>query len=144
MCPYPFSDERPAFRYSHLDFSSDLINDHELASRLPKVSAIPSIQPGPQLFLPLLEGPNGPKVLADYLYTDEPILSLHITSFQDATLVALKWPHTMDVKALSGIVTGWMACLNNQDPPHFIGYRENPLENFGTQPVKEPHPLKGV
>jgi hypothetical protein len=125
-------------RYSRVDFDID-IDEHPLASQLPKATDDPSIHPGPPHFLPLAVGPGVPKTIDDYLRSDEPQLTLHIVTFTDATLVTLVWPHTLsDCMGMQGLVTAWHLVLQGRetDVPPLKGIHEHPLASVG---VKEPY-----
>lgn len=46
-----------------------------------------------------------PTTIKELISQDTPQLRLHITSFKDATLVALSWPHTlMDAKGYQALL----------------------------------------
>ena len=84
------------------------IEDHPLAKTLPKATESPSIQADPGSFRAFGARENAPETLEDFLTTDMPQMSLHITSFNDATLVGLSWPHTlMDVMGQQALLNAW-------------------------------------
>ena len=59
-----------------------------------------------------------PKALRDWIYTDTPILSLHVTSFSDATCVGLGVSHTIaDAGAARIMVSAWDQVLAGKSPP---------------------------
>jgi hypothetical protein len=106
------------------------IEDHPLAKSLPKATEAPSIQPGPQVFRAFAACEDAPEKLEDFIYQDIPQLSLHITSFNDATLVALLWPHTlMDVMGQQALLHGWSLVLAGRESevPPMLGAREDAL-----------------
>lgn len=106
------------------------INDHPLAKTLPKATEGPSIQPGPPGFRAFAAREDAPAALEDFLYQDTPQLSLHITSFNDATLVALSWPHTlMDVMGQQALLRGWSLVLAGREleVPPMLGAREDAI-----------------
>lgn len=48
------------------------------------------------------------------------MLSLHVITFIDATLVSVNWNHTMsDLGGFTAILKGWVACLAGKEPPEF-------------------------
>ncbi|KFA81220.1 hypothetical protein S40288_07880 [Stachybotrys chartarum IBT 40288] len=127
--PRPFSAERPAVSYSHQALAMD-IDEHPLARTLPKVTEGPSIQAGPPEFRAFAAREDAPAVLEDFLYQDTSQLSLHITSFNNATLVALSWPHTlMDVMGQKTLLHGWSLVLAGQESkvPPLLGAREDAI-----------------
>jgi hypothetical protein len=98
----------------------------------------PSIGPNPVEFRPLARRPDAPKKLDDYLYSDEPQLSLHIVSFKDATLVSVTWPHTFfDAMGLSALFGAWTSVLCGQEDqvPPLYGFDADPLADLGASPT---------
>jgi hypothetical protein len=128
--PEKFTKDRPAVGYSHVTFNSS-IGSHPLASQLPKETEGPSIQLGSDKFSSLAMREGAPSKLDDYLYSDEPLLALHIVSFLDATLVTISWSHVVsDGMGLRTLVGSWCQVLaGNEDAvPTFAGAREDPLD----------------
>lgn len=106
------------------------IADHPLAKTLPKPTEGPSVQPGPPGFRSFAARQEAPTTLDDFIYTDNPQLSLHITSFQDATLLGLSFPHTaMDVMGQQALLRSWCLVLAGceSDVPPVLGAREDPI-----------------
>lgn len=121
--------ERPAVFYTHQSLAMD-IEDHPLAKTLPKATKAPSIQPGPPGFRVFAAREDAPATLEDFIYQDIPQLSLHITSFNDATLVALSWPHTlMDVMGQQALLRGWSLVLAGRESevPRMLGACEDAI-----------------
>ena len=108
------------------------IEDHPLGRRLPKPNnkGAVSIHDDPTNFRLFAAREDHPETLDDYLYHDTPILSLHITSLNDATLVALAWPHCiMDVLGQQALLKGWclvMAGRESELPP-LLGARQDTM-----------------
>jgi hypothetical protein len=63
-----------------------------LASRMPRVTDAPVRQNTADEFIEFCLDPEAPKTAADYFNKDEPLLSLRIISFQDATIICVLWP----------------------------------------------------
>jgi hypothetical protein len=125
-------------RYSVADFLTG-IDEHPVASKLPKATDIPSINPGPPRFLQHMVPPGVPKTINDYIQSDEPQLALHIVTFTDATLVTLIWPHTLsDCMGMQGLMSAWNLILEDREAevPPLKGVYEHPLATVG---VKEPY-----
>jgi hypothetical protein len=104
------------------------IEQHPQAKRLPKATTDASIQAGPQDFRTFAARGDAPSTLEDFTHSDLPQLSLHITSFTDATLVGLSWPHTlMDVMGQSALLQAWSLVLAGRDSevPKLLGARED-------------------
>ncbi|KAI5864856.1 hypothetical protein GGS23DRAFT_466593 [Durotheca rogersii] len=140
--PEAFSENRPAFAYSHSTHDVGIAS-HPLASRLPRPTAKPTVLDDPSEFGPLLRRWGAPQTILDYLTTDAPQLSLHIVSFTDATIVTLSWPHTLlDAIGRKELLAAWTATLEGREddvkPLHGV-YRD-PLESLGANP-KEPYVL---
>lgn len=77
--------------------------------------------------------------MQDYIYRDEPQLSLHIVSFDDATLVSLTWLHTLwDGIGRHELLTAWTAILEGRDDDVkvFHGFDTDPLEELGKNPTE--------
>lgn len=116
------------------------IEDHPLAKTLPKATKAPSIQSGPQAFRTFAARENAPETLEDFVYTDTPQLSLFITSFNNATLVALSWPHTlMDVMGQQALLHGWSLVLAGRESevPPMLGAREDAICAAVDAPVEK-------
>jgi len=104
------------------------IRNHPQAKKLPKATANASIQPGPQDFRTFAAREDAPATLEDFINSDAPQLSLHITSFADATLVALSWPHTlMDVMGQKALLHAWSLVLAGRESevPELLGANED-------------------
>ncbi|KFY23515.1 hypothetical protein V493_05814 [Pseudogymnoascus sp. VKM F-4281 (FW-2241)] len=127
--PSAFTPEHPAVSYSHTEIPC-AIADHPLGSTLPAPTPTASLQRGAHEFREFEARADAPKTLEDYLNSDAPQLALHITSFDDATLVALTWPHTlMDVMGQQALLRAWSLVLAGRegDVPALLGAREDVL-----------------
>ncbi|KAI1358084.1 hypothetical protein F5Y08DRAFT_127794 [Xylaria arbuscula] len=134
--PEKFDEERRAFGYSHAKYEVK-IGEHPLASRLPRASSKPAIVGNPEEFRSLMRREDAPKCIEDYLYRDEGQLSLHIVSFEDATLVSLGWPHTfLDALGRKELFLAWIAVLEGRDNDikPLLGVYNDPLKDFGIGP----------
>ncbi|KAK5637453.1 hypothetical protein RRF57_013168 [Xylaria bambusicola] len=134
--PEKFDQQRPAVAFSHVKYDME-IGKHPLASRLPRASSKPAAVGDPEEFRPLMRREDGPKCLDDYIYRDEPQLSMHIVSFEDATLVTLGWLHTfLDAMGRRELIQAWIAVLEGRDSDvkPLLGVYDDPLKNFGLRP----------
>lgn len=125
--PQVFTSDRPPVAYSHRAIASPIAAD-PLGAQLPTAAATATFQPGPQTFQAFAVRADAPAKLADFLKYDTPQLSLHITSFTDATLVGLSWPHTlMDVMGQKALVQAWSLVMNKRaaEVPVLLGARED-------------------
>ncbi|KAK1573001.1 uncharacterized protein LY79DRAFT_677214 [Colletotrichum navitas] len=130
--PAEFTEKRPAIAYSHVKHNMT-ISEHPLASKLPKATSKPAIVGDPSEFRSLSSRPGGPTKLADYIYTDEPQISLHVVSFSDATLVSLSWLHTLtDVMGRKELLDAWSLVLDGRDNEvrSLHGFDFDPLEQL--------------
>ncbi|GJC90025.1 transcriptional regulator sdnM [Colletotrichum liriopes] len=65
--------------------------------------------------LDLIHGPDTPKVLNDYLYTDRSELGLRIVSFKNATVIVLHWIHlAFDAIAKKPLLEVWPLALKGK------------------------------
>ena len=56
--------------------------------------------------------PGDPQCLDDYIFTDRPMLGLHIVSFVDATLITLSWSHVLaDALGNKALFDAWSLVL---------------------------------
>jgi hypothetical protein len=110
-----------------------------LASRMPRVTDAPVRQNTADEFIEFCLDPEAPKTAADYFNKDEPLLSLRIISFQDATIICVLWPHFQwDIVGFGGFMEAWVAVLNGRSPPRMIGFAEDPLDALDTVNVDNP------
>ncbi|KLU91721.1 hypothetical protein MAPG_10238 [Magnaporthiopsis poae ATCC 64411] len=140
--PASYSAERPGFIYSHVA-NGGSIQDHPVASRIPRPTAQTAVYSDLGNLVDLARRSDGPRKLDDFLYSDEPQLSLHIVSFTDATLVSVSWLHTfMDAMGMSAVLRAWVSVLNGReaDVPPVCNFDKDPLSSLGTAPT-EPHVL---
>ena len=108
--------------------------DHPLASRLPKPSNKPAVVGDPDEFTDLVRGPDCPTTGSDYMYSDRPVLGLHIVSFNDSTLVTLHWLHVAcDALGFKAMMDSWVLMMQGREdevlPLH--GYDYDPLKELG-------------
>lgn len=107
------------------------IEDHPLASRLPKKTDGPSIQFVSKDFRPLVARPDFPS-FEEMVRQGLPQISLHVTCFRDATLVALAWPHVMmDAMGSKALLAGWSSVLAGREDevPEVLGARDDILRH---------------
>jgi hypothetical protein len=117
------------------------IQDHQVAGRLPNVTDGPSTHLVSEDFRPFVARPNF-STFEQSVRQNEPQISLHITTFKDATLVALSWPHVlMDASAGKDLLSGWSSVLagRESDVPVATGAREDILSQAAISEKKEPN-----
>ncbi|UPX21003.1 uncharacterized protein EKO05_0011209 [Ascochyta rabiei] len=124
-----FSKKRPAVLYTKNTFDV-AAEDHPIAKLFPKATKGASMHPGPQEFRIFATRDDAPQTLEDYLSNDTPQLSLHITTFTNATIVGLSFPHTlMDVMGQQALLRSWSLVLAGKEAevPPLLGAREDVL-----------------
>ncbi|KAL0941314.1 uncharacterized protein CTRU02_204077 [Colletotrichum truncatum] len=144
--PLSTDEERPAVNFSKVSFEMSL-DEHPVASRLPRPSETPSLQANHGDFKVFGISPEAPHTLDDFLNKDVPQLTLHVVSFTDTTLVSLTWPHiACDGVGLRDIVYAWSLVLAGQDdkvPPMLAASTEDPMTAASMDPrFQEKHVLE--
>ncbi|KAI0185005.1 hypothetical protein EV127DRAFT_213976 [Xylaria flabelliformis] len=131
--PREFTEDRPAVQFTSQSFDIP-IEDHKLGSQLPKLTDTPSLHPGPRSFDSFNPIPDCPDKLRDYVYSDRPILRLHVTSFTNSTLVTLIWPHVVaGGLGVKEIISAWSKTLHSDDDiPALLGTDKDVLDGIGT------------
>lgn len=140
--PQPFTEERPAILFSHSLFPR-VIEEHFSGNGLPKPTEHASLQVLPD-FRGVASSPEFPESFQDLLYSDTPPLSLHVASYQNATLVTIRYPHMlMDALGQRALIHAWSMVLsgNASQVPELLGTREDEIStlwsNLGTNAAKE-------
>ena len=122
--PKMFSDEQPPFTFTHNDLSTVAIANDTTACRFPKPNKTDCIYKFRPEFTQYAIQPDGPKTIEEYVKRGLPQLGLRITSFKDATVVGLTWPHTvMDGAGKKELMSAWSLTLagREQDIPKMFG-----------------------
>jgi hypothetical protein len=105
--------ELAPLEFSQVNFDIS-IEDHPLGKHLPSARDDLLLQPGVQHFYDFCAAPGtrAPTGLDDYLRTGRPPISLRVTTFEDATLVAVSGPHALlDGLAAKSVLTAWCLIL---------------------------------
>lgn len=113
------------------------IEDHAVAKDLPKADGSVKQYPGPDAFADFSARSDAPATLQDLLSGDTPQISVHVTSFTNATLVGLSWPHTMmDVMGQQAFLEAWSLVLAGRESevPPVLGAREDTLLTLTSDP----------
>ncbi|KAI1304517.1 hypothetical protein F5Y03DRAFT_384741 [Xylaria venustula] len=132
--PAEFTKDRPAVQFTSQTFDV-AIEEHQIGSQLPKLTDRPSLHAGPRSFDSFNPIPDVPEALRDYIYSDRPILRLHVTSFTNSTLVTIIWPHAIaGGLGISEIISAWSKTLHNdEETPKLLGTRSDILDGVGTE-----------
>lgn len=112
----------------------------------------PTLFPGSDAFHELVTAPGHATKFSTWLETDLPALSVHIVSFEDATLLSLSWSHVfLDAIGRQSLLKAWIAVLNGRedDVPPFVPFQVDPSESIakGGEPSSHAlykHALSGI
>ena len=91
-------------------------------------------------FAPLVRHSDSPRELADWIYSDRPQLHVHVTVFQDATLLTVSYLHTLfDAVARTNFFKAWIAVLDGREEevPPFVPFDQDPLCDLGKDVPRE-------
>ncbi|CAI4215950.1 unnamed protein product [Parascedosporium putredinis] len=139
--PDHFDEDRPAYTYTQLRFDVR-IHEHPVASRIPSgfSGEVPANIANPNDFNELMRDQSTPTHINDYLTQDRPQLGLHVTSFADATLVCISWPHTLwDAMGRREFLLAWTSLLAGREDQvlPLNGFDVTPLSEFCNDPKEE-------
>lgn len=114
------------------------IEDHPVAKDLPKADGTVKQYSGPDAFATFSARSDAPSTLQDLLAGDTPQFSVHVTSFTNATLVGVSWPHTaMDVIGQQAFLHAWSLVLSGKSStvPPVLGAQEDALLTLTSDPA---------
>ncbi|PHH80516.1 hypothetical protein CDD80_1283 [Ophiocordyceps camponoti-rufipedis] len=138
--PRPFTLQRPAVLFTHQKLDSS-IETHPAGRHLAKPSnSCSSNRHNQSQIEAFAQRPDSPRSVKDLIEKEMPQLSLHVTSFNDATVIALLWPHTlMDAAGLNLLLTKWSLVLHGkgQDVSPVACARQDMLEQAELQSHEE-------
>jgi hypothetical protein len=111
------------------------LSDHPLAPHLPVAHGTPSLASDSSWdCLPLVTSSGMGRKLDDWLYSDIPLVSVHVVNFEDKTLVSVSYPHVLtDAQGFGIILKAWTAVLQGveDEVPVFQGFSTDPLASLG-------------
>lgn len=141
--PKMFTPQRPAAHYSHNTFDVN-IDEHPLGKQLPLATKQPSLQHSSSHFAEFCWRSGAPGSLSDYLNSDEPPISLRVTSFLDATIVAVSWSHALsDALGFRDLLSAWCQVLAGREDeiPKVLGAHDDAARHIWESevPTKEPY-----
>lgn len=122
------------------------INEHEIADQLPKPTEKLSIQSvSHDKFHSLIFGNTiVPSTAEDLIRNQDAQITLHVTSFRNATIVSLLFPHYMtDVMGQHALIKAWSLVLAGReaDVPVLAGTFDDVMATVGTAAdTTEPEP----
>ncbi|KAE8395638.1 hypothetical protein BDV23DRAFT_96583 [Aspergillus alliaceus] len=137
--PAHYDEKRPGFDYTVAQHALG-INDHHLGAQFPKATVQPALVGCPEDIAPVCLGPDCPKQIEDWLYSDRPQLAIHVASFDNATLLTITFLHTLtDAMGIATFLKAWTAVLDGRevDVPIFQGIDEAPMEQLSERTPAE-------
>ncbi|UPK95372.1 hypothetical protein LCI18_006307 [Fusarium solani-melongenae] len=124
--PSSFDENYVLFNWSSTTNAESIQKVEELSSFLApsqNVSFLPSMDVIDRLFRPA----NWPFERKDEP-SDAPLLYVHLTIFNDASVVAMSCPHVLaDQFGVANIVKAWLTVARGEVPPDMLGYRDDVL-----------------
>lgn len=143
--PKKFTPGRPAFTFSHNQRFIDMrIHDHPQAGYLHVPTTGPSILAVPPYKCMFATPPDFPTTVDDMIKRGLPQLLLYITSFSDATLVSLVWPHTLsDGSGVLALLQNWAHVLSGREEqvsPMLGAWKDVILEAENVEPEADREP----
>ncbi|CAE7023631.1 hypothetical protein CFE70_003326 [Pyrenophora teres f. teres 0-1] len=151
--PWVFTADRPAFSFTHAN-KHQAIEDHPAAKTLPKPNRKVAMWTPPKDFNDLAARQDAPATMEDLLVGDTPQMAVHVTSFTNATIIGLTWPHTlMDAMGLKALLHAWSLVLAGRESevPALLGAKEDVLSTIAESSVDKqeascmlPKELKGL
>ncbi|KAK2757087.1 hypothetical protein FQN54_005056 [Arachnomyces sp. PD_36] len=139
--PRDFPEDYSIIGYSHRDLSHQKAADHELVSQMPTKQHEISIRahPGYQE-LQCHDNTLANGTMNFWIQEQLPPLALHVTTFEDTTIVSLLWRHNIsDGAGMADLVHAWslvLACREDDVPP-LLGTKENIIWQIGEKAVEE-------
>lgn len=124
--PAHFDAARPGFVLTS-DKQPMSISEHPLASKLPTSSGRPFLSSHLDISSLSLH-PDCPRKLVDWLFSDWPLLVIHVVNFHDATLLSLTYLHVvMDAMGIKHLFQAWSSVVNGREEyvPRFRGIDED-------------------
>ncbi|KAI3397179.1 hypothetical protein diail_11153 [Diaporthe ilicicola] len=146
--PENFTYDRPAVRYSNEEFDLDM-EEEPRVWKLPKSdnTGRPSLHEGPPAFRYLTKRPAMPTKFSDYIDKDEPMMSMHVASFNDGTLVTVTWPGVVtDMMGMHGFIQAWCEVLGDREDnvPEMMGAHKDPMRSLGRLKLREKYVFAGA
>lgn len=131
--PQQFSSSRPAFLYHH-DSIDKSVHEHPLAVDFAAGLSTSrcATYPISNKLKTFMVGPSTPSDFKSWIDKDVPMLSIKVTTFRDATLLGISWPHSlMDASGVVGLLQGWSLVLAGKEDelPPVLGVRNDVLSD---------------
>lgn len=141
--PDRYDERRPGFTFTVTKYDISL-EDHHLAGQLPRATAKPSVQGSQEeVMRSLCLHPEHPRTLDDWLYSDRPLLDIHVVAFEDATLVTITFMHLVTgASGMRQILRAWSDVLNGREEE--VGALEGIGDDLLTDHIYESEPNEYV
>jgi hypothetical protein len=114
-----------------------------VASTIPRPSGLkrPSLFPYAEHLHDFVTRPGHASTFSDWTDSDLPALSVHVVSFEDATLLTISWSHIfLDALGRQSLLQAWTAVLDGreEDVPAFMPFHVDPAHEIarGGDPKK--------
>jgi hypothetical protein len=114
-----------------------------VASTIPRPSGLkrPSLFPYAEHLHDFVTRPGHASTFSDWTDSDLPALSVHVVSFEDATLLTISWSHIfLDALGRQSLLQAWTAVLDGreEDVPAFMPFHVDPVHEIarGGDPKK--------
>ena len=114
------------------------VHGHVLDATLPYSKDRPCVLDTPEELDILLAGPEAPKYLDDWSYSDRPALAVHIITFADATFITLSYSHSLvDGVGKREIMINWCKVLAGRigDVTPLASWDEDPMRTICHPPL---------
>ncbi|KAJ2977890.1 hypothetical protein NQ176_g4118 [Zarea fungicola] len=113
--PKTFKSECPDVAFVSKTYDEE-IDNHSLGKLYPKSTQVASTQPLEKSIRPLLVPPGFPATFDELATKRWPQLTLFVSSFNDATIVSILWPHTLlDASAFRSLLKNWSLVLAGRE-----------------------------
>lgn len=141
--PDRYDERRPGFTFTVTKYDIP-VEDHPLAEEFPKATAQPSLQGGQEeVMRSLCLHPEHPRTLDDWLYSDRPLLDIHVVAFEDATLVTITFMHLVTgASGMRQILRAWSDVLNGREDE--VGALQGIGDDLLTDHINESEPSEYV
>ncbi|XWX01584.1 hypothetical protein V2A60_009612 [Cordyceps javanica] len=143
--PDKVTPDHPDFAFRHTIYE-ECIAHHPVGKAYPTPTQTASTQSLNKAIHPLLVPPDFPSTFDEMVQREWPQLSLFVSSFNDATIVSILWPHTLwDASALQSFLRNWSLVMagKEQQVDSVFWSCDDPLKPIDSLPDAQlPHVLE--
>ncbi|KAB8227101.1 uncharacterized protein BDW43DRAFT_317141 [Aspergillus alliaceus] len=115
--PKHFDSQNPAFTFHHEKFDM-AVSEHIIAAKFPPIKQTQQsiVYPNDDFLATFARTKQAPKSIHEFVKSGSPVLSVLVSSFTDATIVGLCWPHIlMDGLGYSEFLHNWSLVLAGEE-----------------------------